>query len=131
MLNEQKQRRNGYSTERERRRRGNVKRGKAEREGRRKSDLSLGIRSLTQTKRPMMLLRSRLVPERLESLLEGLGDVFVLQREEVHSSFEGRHSRQLISLLLLECARAPTSYSSNVVVVDGGFSGNADISSTI
>ena len=78
-----------------------------------------------------MLLRSRSVPERLESLLEGLGDVFVLQREEVHSSFEGRHSRQLISLLLLECARAPTSYSSNVVVVDGGFSGNADISSTI
>ena len=49
---------------------------------------------------------------------------------------EGRHRRQLISLLvllLLECARVPTSYSSNfvVVAVDGGFSGNADISSTI
>ena len=72
--------------------------------------------------------------------------MFVVEREEVHSSFESKGDtadRQLISLsppplllLLLECARVPTSYSSNsvavvVVVVDGGFSGNADISSTI
>lgn len=47
---------------------------------------------------------------------------------------EGRHHcRQLISLLLF-FLRVPTSYSSNTVVVavvHGGFSGNADISSTI
>lgn len=48
---------------------------------------------------------------------------------------EGRHHRRQLISLLFFFLRVPTSYSSNTVVlavaVNGGFSGNADISSTI
>ena len=76
----------------------------------------------------------KLVPRSLESK-EGPGNgVFVVEREEVHSSLESPRGDSLsLSLLLLLLLGVPTSYSSNsvVVVVDGGSGGNADISSTI